>query len=134
MIDIESTVFSAVAEVLRERYEGIYVVGEPIGTPSRFPAVSLYEKSNIPDAKSQTAESRENYARLMYQCDVYSNLDSGKKQQARAIIAVIDAEMEKFGFIKTFGQPLENLSDTSIYRYVARYSGVIGRNNVMYTD
>lgn len=134
MIDIENVVFNAVATALRAKHEGIFVTGEAIDVPSAFPAVSFLERSNSALEKTQTAESRENHAVLMYEADVYSNLGSGKKQQAKAIAAEIDALMEQMGFIRTFGQPIDNFADTSIYRYKLRYKGIVGKDNTIYTN
>ncbi len=133
MIDIESIVFNSVAKPLRARYDGIFVSGEAIDAPPSFPAVSLIERSNAAFANTQTAESRENHAVLMYEVDVYSNLASGKKQQAKAIVGEIDALMESLGFIRTFGQPIDNFADPSIYRYKLRYKGIVGKDNIIYT-
>lgn len=133
MIDIESKVFNTVAKPLRAHYGGIFVSGETIDIPPAFPAVSLVERSNSAYAQTQTAESRENHAVLMYEADVYSNLASSKKQQAKAIAGEIDALMEGLGFIRTFGQPIDNLADPSIYRYKLRYKGVVGKDNIIYT-
>lgn len=134
MIDIESTVFNAVASLLREQYSGIFVSGEAVDVPNAFPAVSLVEKSNSVYEKMQTADHRENYATLMYEADIYSNLASGKKQQAKEIAAKVDTAMESFGFIRTFGQPIENLADTSIYRYKLRYKGIVDKNYTIFTS
>lgn len=134
MIDIESTVFSAAAAVLREEYDGIFVSGEAVSVPTAFPAVTLVERSNSVYEKMQTADRRENHAVLMYEADIYSNLASGKKQQAKEIAAKIDAVMQNLGFIRTFGQPIDNFADTSIYRYKLRYKGIVGRNYTVYTS
>ena len=70
----------------------------------------------------------------MYQCEVYSNLDGEKKQQARELAAAVDEVMEGLGFIRTLGQPVPNLADMTIYRYTTRYEGIIGTDNVLYTS
>lgn len=134
MIDIESTVFDYVASALREEYEGISVASTSSDTPAQFPAVCLWEQDNSCYAASQTAECRENHAQLMYQCEVYSNKQGGKKAQAREIAAFIDAKMQELGFIRTFGQPVPNVADMTIYRYTMRFSGIIGRDNIIYTS
>lgn len=134
MIDIESTVFSTVAAVLREEYDGIFVSGEAVSVPTAFPAVTLVERSNSVYEKMQTADRRENHAVLMYEADIYSNLASGKKQQAKEIAAKIDTIMQNLGFIRTFGQPIDNFADTSVYRYKLRYKGIVGRNYTVYTS
>lgn len=135
MIDIESTVFDRVATALNEQFGDIYIASAPLaGAPPQLPAVCLWEQSNVAYAKSQTAQSRENHAKLMYQCEVYSNLEDGKKQQARELAAAVDEVMEGLGFIRTFGQPVPNLADMTIYRYTTRYEGIIGTDNVLYTS
>ena len=70
----------------------------------------------------------------MYQCEVYSNRQSGKKAQAREIAAFVDKKMQELGFIRTFGQPVPNVADMTIYRYTMRFSGIIGRDNIVYTS
>ena len=135
MIDIASAVFDRVASALREHYDGIFVVSVPSDTPSKFPAVCLWEQSNSAYEKSQTAECRENHAKLMYQCEVYSNLKSGKKQQAREIAALVDEKMQEMGFIRTFGQPVPNVADMTIYRYTLRFSGIVSKDShIVYTS
>ena len=134
MIDIESTVFDYVATALREEYKGISVVSTSSDTPAKFPAVCLWEQDNSCYAPSQTAECRENHAQLMYQCEVYSNRQSGKKAQAREIAAFVDKKMQELGFIRTFGQPVPNVADMTIYRYTMRFSGIIGKDNIVYTS
>lgn len=134
MIDVENQVFNNVAKALRAEFKGIFVVSTDTDAPSSFPAVCFWEQSNVPCAKTQTAHSRENSAELMYQGGIYSNLVSGGKQQCRKIAAVIDREMTKMGFIRTFGQPVLNPADTSISRYVLRYKGIVDRDGYVYTS
>lgn len=133
MIDIENAVFDRVAAALRERFDGISVVSAPSDTPSAFPAVCLWEQANACFAPSQTAESRENHAEVMYQCEVYSNKQSGKKAQAREIASAVDEIMQEMGFIRTFGQPVPNVADMTIFRYTMRFSGIVGQNYMVYT-
>lgn len=134
MIDIENQVFDKVAKALRAKHSGIYVNSEPLDVPPAFPAVTLYQRSNAAYERSQTAESRENHATVMFEADVYSNLANGAKQQAKAIFAEIDTLMEQMGFIRTFGQPVDNFADTSIYRFKGRYKGVVSKDHIVYTN
>lgn len=134
MIDVENQVVDTVAKALRAEFKGIFVVSTDTDAPSKFPAVCFWEQSNVPQAKTQTAHSRENSAELMFQGNIYSNLVSGGKQQCRKIAAVIDREMEKMGFIRIFGQPVLNPADTSISRYALRYKGIIGKDGYVYTS
>ena len=134
MIDIESTVFDYVSSALEAGFQGICVMSVPSDTPTRFPAVCLWEQSNTIYTKSQTAESYENHDKLLYQCEVYSNLTSGKKQQAKAIAALVDEKMRELGFTRTFGQPVPNVADMTIFRYTMRFEGIIGKDNIVYSS
>ena len=52
----------------------------------------------------------------------------------REIAAFVDRKMQELGFIRTFGQPVPNVADMTIYRYTMRFSGIIGRDNIVYTS
>ena len=48
MIDKETEIFKAVADVLRIKFNGIYVIGaEMSDDPPRFPAVSFVQTNNM---------------------------------------------------------------------------------------
>lgn len=125
MIDIESSVFNTVANALRTSYNGISVYGEYVETPSSFPSVSLVEDDNTEIETNTTLfHSTETASNLMYTANVYSNLQSGKKAQAKAIMDVLDTQMRNMGFIRTMRSQLPNV-DRTIYRVTARYTRII---------
>lgn len=134
MIDIENSVFDRVARALRNEYSGISVVSTPTDTPSGFPAVCLWEQSSSVHAKTQTTERLENHVKLMFQCEIYSNRQNGRKAQAREIAAFVDEVMQEAGFIRTFGQPVPNVADMTIYRYTMRFEGIADADGRIYTS
>lgn len=117
--------FSQIATVLRSKYgeKNIFVVGEQTKVPAIFPAVTIIEADNSPVSSRRTTDSIENAADLMYEVNVYSNLTTGKKAQAKEIISIIDTEFAKLGFTRIKRTPADNLEDTTIYRYFSRYTG-----------
>ena len=122
MIDIENEVFNNVANALRASYSGISVYGEMVETPSSFPSVSLVEDDNSEIEFNKTlARKPETACNLMYTANVYSNLKTGKKAQAKSIMDIIDAQMHSMGFTRTMRNQLPNL-DRTIYRVTARYT------------
>lgn len=123
MIDLENDVFNYVANALRVEFPGISVYGEQVETPSAFPSVSLVEDDNSEiDSNLTLARTPETACSLMYTANVYSNLVSGKKTQAKAIMNVINDCMHNMGFRRTMrNQQLPNL-DRTIYRVTARYT------------
>ena len=133
MINIESEVFSTVATALRAEFTGIFVSGEAVAAPSSFPAVTLVEQDNSTYQRSMDSSGKENHATLMFEVNVYSNLGSGKKKQTRAIMAIIDNEMQDMGFVRIGSSPAEvPNADKTIYRMVARYRATISTDKIIY--
>ena len=131
MISIESIVFSQVAEALRVAFPGIFVSGEYVDTPAKFPAVTIVEEDNAVVQRMRTTNI-ENAATLMYEVNVYTNTVGYKKSEAKDIMEAIDDEFSKLGFARTMCNPISNLSDATIYRIVARYTASIDRDVLVY--
>ena len=132
MIDIENDIFNTVATVVRATFPDIYMVGEYVKTPPKFPFVSLVEMDNRSYQRTEDSGSTENHASVMYEVNVYSNRTTGKKSECKAIAAVIDEQMCALGFARTMLQPIPNLDDATIYRMVGRYSAIISKDRTIY--
>lgn len=133
MIDIESTLFSDIADDLRRQYPGIFVAGETTATPSKFPAVTIVEADNAVYQRMRTTQI-ENAVRLMYEVNIYSNKIGYKKSEAKDILETIDGEFSRLGFTRTACNPISNLQDASIYRILARYEAIVDRNYMVYQN
>lgn len=132
MIDIENEVFTTIAKAVRKVYPDIYMIGEYVKSPPKFPCVSLVEMDNSAYDKTQTSGNLENHVSVMYELDVYSNKTSGKKSECKKIAALIDKEMAALGFSRTMLQPIPNMDDATIYRMKGRYMAVISENKTIY--
>ena len=132
MIDIEFELFTDIASVLRTQFNGIFVAGEYVSQPPQFPAVSIVEMNNYVYERGVDSGAIENYAEVMYQVDAYSNLNTGKKAQAKSIINAIDEQFARYGFTRTFLNPVPNMNDATIYRMTARYRGVVDKEHNVY--
>ena len=132
MIDCENEIFSKVAESVRAAYPSVFISGEYVRTPPKFPFVSLIEMSNTAYDRTQTSGDLENHASLMYEVNVYSNKTSGKKSECKAIATLIDNELATLGFSRTMLQPIPNMDDATIYRMTGRYTAVISKDKKLY--
>lgn len=133
MIDLETEVFGTVATALRAEFTGIFVSGEAVAAPSSFPAVTLVEQDNSTYQRSLDSSGSEKHAVVMYEANAYSNLGSGKKKQTRAIMAIIDDEMQDMGFVRIGSSPAEvPNADKTIYRMVARYRATVSKDKTTY--
>ena len=132
MINVENEIFDRVASAVRAVYPSVFISGEYIRTPSKFPFVSFIEMSNTAYDRTQSSGGLENHASLMYEVNVYSNKTSGKKSECKAIVALIDNELATLGFSRTMLQPIPNMDDATIYRITGRYTAVISKEKVIY--
>ena len=132
MIDIESRVFNDVLAKLKLKYPDLYMVGEYVKTPSRFPCVSLMEMDNQTYQRTEDSGSSENHVSVMYEVNIYSNKTVGKKSECKAIAALVDEQMLALGFARTMLQPIPNFDDATIYRMVGRYSAVISKDKLLF--
>ena len=131
MIDVESIIFSTVASALRAVYDDIFVSGEFVDVPAKFPAVTIVESDNAIVQRMRTTNI-ENAVTVMYEVNIYTNTVGYKKSEAKDILEVVDDEFSKMGFARVLCNPVANLSDATIYRIVARYQASIDRDLWVY--
>lgn len=130
MIDIENAVYTPIAKALRKAFPGINVRGEYIKAPSSFPHVSIVEQDNYSTSDHLDSGDAERFATLMYEVNVYSDKETGKKSQCRKIMAAVDDQMYSRNFTRISLSPIPNLENASIYRLVARYQAETDGTNI----
>ena len=108
------------------------MTGEYVRSPSSFPCVSLVEMDNTAYRKTQTSDSVENHAEVMFELNTYSNKTNGRKAECRAIMVFLDSVMGSLGFTRMMMKPIPNLNDATIYRMVARYKAVVSNDKKIY--
>lgn len=123
MVDPENLVFTRIAQKLRYEYPKINITGEYVNEPSSFPHVSIIMTDNTTIKNSLDGSSDYEAAAVRFEINVYSNLQSGRKAQAKAIANIIDKEFMDMNFIRVALLPMPNLAESGIYRITGRYSG-----------
>ncbi len=121
MIDVESRIYTPIAEALRAAFTGIHVSSDYTLAPSSFPHVSIVEMDNYLSLNHADSGDSERIATLMYQVDVCVDKASGRKTLARSIMKFIDDLMYKMNFTRLSLSPVPNMEDTTIYRLTGRY-------------
>lgn len=125
MIDIENKVLSVVRAAVLAQYPTASVYGEYIDVPASFPCVTVTEDTNYTYVYSKDDQVAEHHADVQYAINVYSNLKTGAKLQARAILKVADDAMQGMKFWRTMTRQVPNV-DRTIYRMIARYHAIVG--------
>lgn len=128
MIDIEPMVFETVKNAVSPvKCSPTYQDRSKV-----FPLVTVEEYDNSVYEKTQDSGNSENHARLLYEVNVYSNLTSGKKAQAKELMKKVDEVMAKMGFVRSYCSPTPNLSDSTVYRITARYKAIADKEQNIY--
>lgn len=132
MIDVNNEIFQAVATAARNNHTGITVTGEYTRKPSKFPTVTLDETQNVMVDSLEDSSNEEKFAGVTYRVQVFSNKQSGKRAEARAIFATVDTEMRKMGFRRRTFTTTPEIYESTIYSITATYEAVVSAAGYVY--
>ena len=123
MIDIESIVFDTVYNAVIAEFPTARVDAGYIEKSATFPAVEVIETNSVPVRSANTDDNAENYTRLYYEVNIYSDKQDTAKSEARSIAKVVDDAMQSLKFYRTMMHQLPN-QDRTIFRLYMRYEVV----------
>ena len=132
MIDYMNEIFNTLATTVREAHSGVTVTGEYTRQPSKFPTVSLDEIENVTVGALEDSSAAEKFSGLTYRLQVFSNKQSGKKAEARAIFATADKVMLGLGFRRVTYTTTPEIYESTIYSITATYEAVVDIHGVLY--
>ena len=132
MIDYLNEIFNTLATTVREAHSGVTVTGEYTRQPSKFPTVSLDETENVTVGALEDSSAAEKFSGLTYRLQVFSNKQSGKKAEARAIFATADKVMLGLGFRRVTYTTTPEIYESTIYSITATYEAVVDIHGVLY--
>lgn len=124
MINIESKVFDTVYNAVHAAFPDARIDAGYVESSATFPAISVVETNNVPVRNTNTDDSSENYTRLYYEVNVYSDKADTAKSEVKAIMEVADTAMKSLKFYRTMLHQLPN-QDRTIYRMYARYEVIV---------
>lgn len=119
MIDVSNRVFSNIKSYVAQTCKNVSNYSSK--SPPSFPAVSVVQIDNL-DA-CMDLENSENAVKSVIEIQCYSNKNI---TESKNIINQCCDAMRKMGYIRSYGpKPIENASDTNIYRTVARFNRLV---------
>jgi len=131
MIDIENEVITLVTDCLFANNISASVESVLNLNPSSFPTVCVEEIENSSYGMSADSNSNENHVAVGFEINVFTNDVSGKKQNAKSILNVIDSMLIARGFSRISKTQL-SLDEGTKYRLVARYRAYVSQNQTIY--
>lgn len=126
MIDIANVILRIVKDAVQAQYSDCDVLSYNPDVISKFPCVTVVEKDNYTYTGSQDDTSSENHARVVFEIQAYSNNTSGKKEEAKKLLALADEAMLGSNFTRQLKTELPN-ADRSVYRLYASYTAVVAK-------
>lgn len=119
MIDASNRVLSNIKSYVKDTCKNVSNYSSK--SPPSFPAVSIVQIDNQ-DA-CMDLENSENAVESVIEIQCYSNKNI---TEAKNIINQCCDAMRKMGYARAYGpKPIENASDTNIYRMVARFKRLV---------
>ena len=132
MIDLENEIFTAVARAVRTSHAGTSIKSEYVRSPATFPTVALSEIDNVNVDALIDSSREEKYAGLGYRLQVFSNKESGKKSEAKAIFKTADEILCGMGFRRRTYSTTPEIYNSTIFSITATYEAIADVNGVIY--
>lgn len=102
----------------------------PIGVPNA-PCVVFKELSNNSDPEHRDSAG-EKYNALAFEINIYT-IGATRISQSRAIRLLADGVMaDYYNMNRDFSDEVQNYADTTVYRYILRYSCLVDENKKVY--
>lgn len=134
MIDIENATITEVYEALKANgYPKIKVSSSLANAPSGFPCVYIYQSDSYTEAHDSSRVDL--LTGITFDVSVFSASTSGKKAEAKRIMAIIDDCLRLDGFKRTYSQPLDvsDQNNTSLCQLLNRYEAQVDRQGFIHS-
>ena len=125
-----NAIYTVVRNAVKAEYGSANITQTYSPTPSKFPTVFIREIGRFTPQQAATFSNAQDVYESSWEVQVFSNIASGAKEQAYAILGVVKTALRGLYFIETFESPLDQ-TDKSIYCLVARFKRVIGSGEDM---
>ena len=117
---------SVLAEVPRTNCTQTYET-----SPSKFPCVFAREIGRLTPPGTVTVTNSQDIYETTWEVQVFSNLNTGAKEQAYKLMDAVKSALKSLYFVETFENPIDG--SNSYYTLVARFRRIIGSGESMPT-
>ena len=132
MIDNESMIFDLIQDGLDAAGLGdVELLDRTVLAPSVFPCVCVENIDNYTYRRTIDSGSNENHAVSVYEVNVYSNKQRGKREQCKKLFAAVSDVLTGLGFTRNSMNP-KKMDDATVYRLVGRFTGIVSELGEIY--
>lgn len=130
MINNASEIFTRLTTALQESDVNVKTSSVYTNSPSSYPFVSIEMLNNSVYELGVDSGDLENYANIDYEINVYTK-GNLRMSDAWKLLGVADDFMKSIGFTRIVVSPMQDQNET-LYRLVARYEAVVGKDLKVY--
>lgn len=131
MFDVEAYIFDKVEREVKTAMPDVTVLPGLEQQPPKFPCLAFYEADNRTYQDSQLGDGTDHHISVMYTAEAFSVSAQSGKYQCKRILSIVDDVMRRMGFQRTANVGIDNY-DRTVSRRVARYTGVVGEDGIVY--
>lgn len=99
-------------------------------TPAKFPTVFAREIGRFTPAQTATLTNAQDIYETTWEVQIFSNLQSGAKEQAYKLLSIVKNALRGLYFVETMENPVDR-TDAKYFTLVARFRRVIGSGEDM---
>lgn len=125
-----NAIYTIVRNAVKAQYNSANITQTYSPTPSKFPTVFIREIGRFTPEEAVTFSNAQDVYETTWEVQVFSNVTSGAKEQAYAIMAIVKIAMRSLYFFETTESPLDQ-TDKSIYCLMVRFRRRIGSGEDM---
>ena len=125
-----NAIFTRIRNAVKAEFANANCVQTYSPTPAHLPTVFSRELGHFTPQTAWTLTNAQDISECTWEVQVFSNLNTGAKEQAYAIMDIVKSTMRGLYFLEIFEQPIDQ-QDKSIYCLVARFRRVIGGGEEM---
>lgn len=130
MINNASEIFTKLTTALQNADSKVKTASVYKNTPTSYPFVSIEQIGNNVYERGIDSGEIENFAYITFEVNVYAEGNT-RMSKAYTLLEVVDSELKSIGFTRIVITPMQDQNET-IYRLVARYEAVVGKDLKVY--
>lgn len=130
MIDNFNEIYTCITTALKTYDSSVKTSSVYTNSPSSYPFVSIELIEDSVYERGMDSGDIENFAYHSYEINVYTKGNTAMSK-ARGLLEVADNFMKSIGFMRVSKTPMQDQNET-LYRYIARYEAVVGKDLKVY--
>lgn len=131
MKDIEIPVINTVYRALKEQYPNIAVSSDISIAPESFPCVYIEQSDSYTSKSRRNSRKPDDFDIVVFDVNVFSNKPQGKREEAKAIMSIVDDELRLMGMTRS-SLEIVSIPNPVRARLFARYECEVGLDNIIY--